>query len=72
MTRWQSPLLRRPPWWRTEAAEILVVAIGAVLGAAAFWYWLHDGHVWAAHLLALPFALVRICRVALRVRRLIR
>ncbi|WP_434588097.1 hypothetical protein [Streptomyces sp. A5-4] len=48
------------------------MAMGALLGAAAFWYWLHDGHLWAAYLLALPFTVVRISRFALRARRLIR
>ncbi|MFJ1749201.1 hypothetical protein ACIOJD_23575 [Streptomyces sp. NPDC088116] len=64
--------VRQPPWWRGKVADIVIAAFGAVLGLVAFQYWLNDGHVWAAYLLALPFTLARIARVALKIRRLTR
>jgi hypothetical protein len=63
---------RRPPWWRSKVADIVIAAFGAVVGIVAFRYWLNDGHVWAAYLLALPFTLARIARVVLKTRRLMR
>nr|WSZ97560.1 hypothetical protein OH820_19570 [Streptomyces sp. NBC_00857] len=49
---------------------ILVTLVGALLYCLLTWTF--SVTVWAAYLLALPFALARIARVALKTRRLIR